>query len=78
MRRIAQENLNLPAGIARLGNSEYTIRSLGWLTSTGELERIPVGSFNGRLVALRDIATVRDEHPEARLFTRLALERLRG
>jgi HAE1 family hydrophobic/amphiphilic exporter-1 len=71
MRRIAQENLNLPAGIAKQGNTEYTIRSLGWFSSTDELDRIPVGSFNGQLVALRDIASVRDATPEVRLLTRL-------
>ncbi len=48
MRRIAQENLNLPAGIAKQGNTEYTIRSLGWFTSSDELGQIPVGSFNGQ------------------------------
>jgi HAE1 family hydrophobic/amphiphilic exporter-1 len=71
MRRIAQENLNLPAGIAKQSNTEYTIRSLGWFGSIDELGAIPVGSFNGQLVALRDIATVRDAYPEVRLETRL-------
>jgi len=71
MRRIAQENLNLPAGIAKQGNTEYTIRSLGWFLSTDEVARIPVGSFNGRLVALGDVATVRDSHAETRLYARL-------
>ena len=28
--RLMQENINLPAGIAKQGNTEYTIRSLGW------------------------------------------------
>jgi len=71
MRRLTQENLNLPAGIAKQGNTEYTIRSLGWFTSTEEISRIPVGSFGGRLVALADVATVRDAQPETRLYTRL-------
>jgi HAE1 family hydrophobic/amphiphilic exporter-1 len=71
MRRITEENLNLPAGIAKQGNTEYTIRSLGWFTSTDEVAQIPVGSFHGQLVALRDVATVRDQHAEVRLYTRL-------
>jgi len=70
MRRIAEENLNLPAGIAKQGDTEYTIRSLGWFTSPEELSRIPVGSSNGQLVALREVAAVRDDHPETRLYTR--------
>jgi HAE1 family hydrophobic/amphiphilic exporter-1 len=71
MQRIEQENLNLPAGIAKQGDTEYTIRSLGWFLSTDEVSRIPVGSFNGRLVALGDVAAVRDSHAETRLYARL-------
>ena len=70
-RRIAQENLNLPAGIAKQGNTEYTIRSLGWFTSPQEIARIPVGAYNGQLVSLGMVAKVRDSHPETRLYTRL-------
>ncbi len=71
MRRIAQENLNLPAGIAKQGETEYTIRSLGWFTSPEEIADLPVGAFNGQLVHLRDVADVRDEAPERRLYTDL-------
>ena len=70
-KRITQENLNLPAGIARQGNTEYTIRSLGYFSSTREAAAIPVGSFNGQLVSLGQVATVRDSHQETRLYTRL-------
>jgi len=70
-RRIAQENLNLPAGIAKQGETEYTIRSLGWFLSPQQVAAAPVGSFNGKLVSLSDIATVRDSYPEPRVFTRL-------
>ena len=70
-RRIAQENLNLPAGIAKQGNTEYTIRSLGWLQSPEEIGAIPVGTSNGRLIALSEVATVTDAAQEVRLNTRL-------
>lgn len=71
MKRISQENINLPAGIAKQGETEYTIRSLGWFTSPEEIARIPLGSFNGQLVSLGDVATVKDSHPETRNYTRL-------
>ncbi len=71
MRRIVAENLNLPAGIAKQGNTEYTLRSLGWFDNIEEMKRIPVGSFTGQLVALQDVATVRDAYPEVRTMTRL-------
>jgi HAE1 family hydrophobic/amphiphilic exporter-1 len=70
-KRIAEENLNLPAGIARQSNTEYTIRSLGWFTSPKQIAQIPVGSYNGQLIALGDVANVRDDHAETRLYTRL-------
>ncbi|MCC6446152.1 MAG: efflux RND transporter permease subunit [Armatimonadetes bacterium] len=73
-RRIVQENLNLPAGIAKESETEYTIRSLGWFGSIEEMGEIPVGSFNGQLIALRDVADIRDAHQETRLYTRLNQE----
>src|SRR4051794_36065134 len=69
--RIAQENLNLPAGIAKQSETEYTIRSLGWFTSPEEIARFPVGAFNGQIVTLGEVASVRDSHQETRLYTRL-------
>ncbi|HEX3000418.1 MAG TPA: efflux RND transporter permease subunit, partial [Armatimonadota bacterium] len=70
-RRLAQENLNLPAGIGKQSETEYTIRSLGWFTSPAEIARIPVGTFNGQTVSLSSVADVRDSHQETRLYTRL-------
>ena len=57
-KRIVQENLDLPAGIAKQSNTEYTIRSLGYFNSPQETANIPVGSFNGQLVALEQVANV--------------------
>ncbi len=71
MRRLTQENINLPAGIAKQGKTEYVIRSLGWLTSMQEIADVPLGSFNGQTVTVGDVADVRDSHTETRLYTRL-------
>jgi len=70
-KRLAQENVNLPAGIARQGDTEYTIRSLGWFRSAAEIASTPVGTYNGQVVALSQVADVRDSHPETRMYTRL-------
>ena len=69
--RIVQENLDLPAGIAKEGETEYVIRALGYLTSPQDAARIPVGSYNGQLVSLGQVATVRDAAQEQRVYTRL-------
>jgi hydrophobic/amphiphilic exporter-1 (mainly G- bacteria), HAE1 family len=70
IRRIANENINLPAGIAKQSETEYTIRSLGWVTSPDQLGKVPLGFFNGQLVKLHDVANVRDSHSETRVYTR--------
>ncbi len=41
LNRVVQENVNLPAGIAKQGKTEYTIRSLGWFTSPAEMAESP-------------------------------------
>lgn len=70
-KRLVEENVNLPAGIAKQSNTEYTIRSLGWFSNPTEIANIPVGVYGGDTVKLGDVARVRDEHSEERLFTRL-------
>ena len=70
-KRIIAENLNLPAGIAKQSDTEYVIRSLGYFNSPMDAANIPVGSFNGQLVALKQVADVRDAYQEQRLYTRL-------
>ena len=71
VRRIGQENINLPAGIAKQGETEYTIRTLGWFLSPEDLAAMPLGAFNGQIVTLGQVAKVRDSHPETRIYTRL-------
>lgn len=70
-RRITQENLDLPAGIAKEGNTEYTVRADGYFSSPQDAAAVPVGSFNGQIVSLGQVATVSDSHQETRYFTRL-------
>ena len=69
--RIAAENQNLPAGIAKQGKTEYVIRTIGWFESVRELAKMPVGSLNGQVIALSDVAKVSDSHQETRRYTRL-------
>jgi len=69
--RIVQENVNMPAGIAKQSATEYTIRSLGWFISPADIAKIPIASTNGQTVPLGAIASVRDSHQETRLYTRL-------
>ncbi len=70
-KRLVQENIALPAGIARAGNTEYTIRSVGYFHSLADARNVPIGSFNGSLVTLGMVAKVVDSHQETRISTRL-------
>lgn len=67
-KRIVQENLNQSAGIAKEGNTEYTIRSVNYL-KLPDFVKLPVGVFNGAIVPLGAVATVRDSHQETRIET---------
>lgn len=71
VRRLKAENQNLPAGIVREGDTEFTLRSVGWFNNVEDLRNLPLGSFNDRLVLLKDIGTVDDSHPETRIYTQL-------
>jgi len=71
MRRLVQENINAPGGVARLSEMEYTIRTLGWLTSLDEIRSIPLVSPNGQTVAINDVAEVRDAFSEVRSYSRM-------
>ena len=62
--------MNLPAGIGKQGDTEYTVRSLGWFTSPQDIANTPLIATNNQLVRVGDVATVRDAHTETRVYTR--------
>lgn len=69
--RLRSENISQPAGIAKSGGTEYTIRSLGYFNDLDEARALPLTQFEGRQITLGDVAEVRDESQEARVETRL-------
>ncbi len=70
-KRLQQENLSLPAGFAREGNTEYGIRSVGYFKSIDELRKAPLGVYNGDLVTLGEVADVTDATQDIRYYVRL-------
>src|SRR6185312_1180934 len=70
-KRISSENVQLPAGIATQGNTEYTIVANGYFTNLDQLKALPIASVNGGLVSLGELATVRDASQDVRGYTRL-------
>jgi HAE1 family hydrophobic/amphiphilic exporter-1 len=78
VKRIAQENLNQPAGIARQSDTEFSIRTLGWFANLQDIAKTPIGSFNGQIVPLGAVAKITDSHSETRMYTRLNGEQAAG
>lgn len=70
-RRLAEENVNMPAGIAKVGERELTLRSVGYVTSLDELRSLPMPTRNGSQVPLSAVAEIKDSNQETRIYTRL-------
>lgn len=70
-RRLREENLSLPAGVAKEGRTEYSIRSVGYFKSIDDLKKVPLQNVGGRLVTLDQVATVRDASQEVRSYVRM-------
>lgn len=71
VQRISNENIDLPAGIAKQDNTEYTIRALGYLNNPMQIARLPIQTSNGSVVNIGMVAKVTDSHQEVRTYTRL-------
>src|SRR6202008_3511800 len=54
------QNLTLPSGTAKIGDTQYTVRTNATPASINELNMIPVKFANGATVLLKDVAQVRD------------------
>jgi HAE1 family hydrophobic/amphiphilic exporter-1 len=54
------ENLNMPSGSVEMGEMNYPLRVQGEFTESDKIENIVVGSYQGKSVYLKDIATVND------------------
>ncbi|MDE7335842.1 MAG: efflux RND transporter permease subunit, partial [Muribaculaceae bacterium] len=61
---IGAENKNVPGGSFDVGSNTYALRVQGEFESTSQLRDIPVGSFGGKIVYLRDVARVEDSLEE--------------
>ncbi len=71
-RKLAASSLEIPAGRLESGGRDYTIRTLGKVTSLQEIENIVVKREHGRAIRLRDIAVVKDTTKELESLSRLS------
>ncbi|MBR6538799.1 MAG: efflux RND transporter permease subunit, partial [Bacteroides sp.] len=61
---IGSENRNIPGGTFDVGNNTYPLRVEGEFDDPQEMENLVVGSYNGAIVYLRDVATIVDSTQE--------------
>ncbi|WP_158790721.1 efflux RND transporter permease subunit [Granulicella sp. L60] len=57
---INSQNVTLPSGTAKIGNSEYTVSTNSSPVDALSLNDVPIKTVNGSLVYMRDVAHVRD------------------
>src|ERR1700758_3473097 len=54
------QNLTLPSGLAKIGDTQYTVRTNAMPLSLADLNDIPIKYVNGQTVFVRDIGQVHD------------------
>jgi multidrug efflux pump subunit AcrB len=57
---VAQQNVVMPSGTIKIGQSEYDVRTNSTPDSVEELANIPIRQVNGSTIYLRDVASVSD------------------
>lgn len=72
---LAAENLNLPSGNIKMGKIDYNLRVPGEFTDVKEIEKVVVSQKNGRIVYLKDVASVSDSLKERTIHSKLNKER---
>jgi len=54
------QNLTLPSGLAKIGDTQYTVRTNAMPVSITDLNGIPIKYVNGQTVLLKDVGQVHD------------------
>jgi HAE1 family hydrophobic/amphiphilic exporter-1 len=69
---LRSEHVELPGGRIETARAEYSLKTEGKLTSADEFADVVVAERGGRVVHLRDVATVEDGLAEERTVSRLS------
>ena len=54
------QNLTLPSGLAKIGDTQYTVRTNAMPKTIADLNTLPIKSVNGQTVFIRDVGQVHD------------------
>lgn len=69
--KLKSDNLNLPAGQFKQGDSNQTIKVLGQFDNIKDIENLQIPMTNGGTIKLSEIADVKLEYPDATEYVRL-------
>ncbi|OQY27992.1 MAG: hypothetical protein B6244_08590 [Candidatus Cloacimonetes bacterium 4572_55] len=69
--RLAQENINLAGGNLKEGQTEYLVRTLNEFTDIDEIGNVVIGSWSGKEIKIKDVATVSRTTKEREIITRI-------
>lgn len=68
--RLQQENISVPAGVAREGKTQYNVRAIGYAKSVDDIAKLPLANVDGAQITIGDVAEVSDSHQEQLTFVR--------
>jgi len=66
------QNLTLPAGLAKIGDTQFTVRTNALPTTIAELNNIPIKFAGGATVFVKDVGQVRDAYAVQQNIVRIA------
>ncbi|MFA7677773.1 MAG: efflux RND transporter permease subunit, partial [Candidatus Omnitrophota bacterium] len=67
---LAKENITQPAGSIKSGLTDYLVRIPGEFANPQEIETVILGTREGKLIYLKDVARIEDSHKEVKSIVR--------
>jgi HAE1 family hydrophobic/amphiphilic exporter-1 len=64
------QNISIPGGNIKVGASDFAVSIPGDIENLDELSDLPLISYNGKVIRLKDVATIKDEFKESDEFPR--------
>ena len=68
---ISTENMNLPLGDVKMGKMDYQIRVQGEFNESNRIKNLVVADYNGKIIRVNDVASVRDTLKDISLEERI-------
>lgn len=65
-RALAAQNLQMPSGSMKMGETEYTLRTMGRVTNMQEMDRIVVSHLNAHAITIGDLGHAEDSTEETK------------